>query len=55
MGLETENEVENSDVRRYYKMISALPFVSEEDVLYAWQQLRPLLPSDLDAFDAYIE
>jgi hypothetical protein len=55
MGLKTDYEVENSDVRRCYEMISALPFVPEDDVLYAWQQLRSLLPSDLDAFAAYIE
>ncbi len=55
MGLRTEYQVENSDVRKYYKMISALPFVPDDDVLYAWQQLRPQLPSDLHAFAAYIE
>ena len=53
MGLKTEYEVENSDVRRYYKLISALHFVPEDDVLYAWQQLRPLLPFVLDAYIEY--
>ncbi len=36
-------------------MMSALPFVPEDDVLYAWQQLRPQLPYDLHAFAAYID
>ena len=55
MGLKTEYEVEDSDVRKYYKLISALPFVPEDDVLDAWLQLRPLLPVDLTAFASYVE
>ena len=45
----------NSDVRKYYKLITALPFVAEDDVLDAWLQLRSQLPSDLAAFASYVE
>ena len=36
-------------------MISAFPFVPEDDVLITQQQLRPQLPFDVDAFAAWIE
>ena len=36
LGLKTEYEVEGSDVRKYYKMIAALPFIPEDDVLSTW-------------------
>ena len=52
MGLKTEYEVVNSDVRKYYKLITALPFVAEDDVLDAWLQLRSQLLSD---FASYVE
>ena len=55
LGLKTEYEVEGSDVRKYYKMIAALPFIPEDDVLSTWDQLRHLLHSDLSAFAAYLE
>ena len=47
--------MEGSDVRRYYKIISALPFIPEDEVLSAWEQLRPLLPADLSSFATYFE
>ena len=55
LGLKTEYDVEGSDVRRYYKIISALPFIPEDEVLSAWEQLRPLLPADLSSFATYFE
>ena len=44
-----------SKVRRCYKMISALPYLPDDDVLPALQQLRVLIPSDLSTFTAYFE
>ena len=41
VGFKTEYEVEGSEIRRYYKMINALTFASEGEVLNAWHQLRP--------------
>ena len=44
-----------SEIRRYYKIINALAFVPEDEVLNAWDQQRPQLPSDLSNFATYFE
>ena len=55
VGFKTEYEVEGLEIRRYYKMINTLPFVPEDEVLNAWDQLRPQLPSDLSSFTTYLD
>ena len=56
LGLRKEYDVEGaSNVRRYYKIISALPFIPTYEELSAWEQLRPLLPAHLFFFATYFE
>ena len=55
LGLKSEYEVEGSDIRKWYKIISALPFLPEDEVKTGWNRIRPLLPSDLAPFAAYFE
>ena len=55
IGLKTKYEMVGSGVKRYCKMINALPFAPEDEVLLAWDKLRPQLPSDLSSFAAYFE
>ena len=50
-----EYRVLNSDVRQYFKMVGAMPFVGPFDVDETWRLLKPLLPSEMDSFTDYFE
>ena len=45
-----EYQVENSPIRKAFKMIKALPFVPEHLIPTAWRNLKPTLPDDMRTF-----
>ena len=50
-----EYQVEGSEIRKYFKMMCALPFVPEDLIPTAWRHLKPLIPSDMSSFVDYFE
>ena len=50
-----EYQVENSPIRKAFKMIKALPFVPEDFIHTAWRNLKPTLPDDMRTFIDYFE
>ena len=50
-----EYQVQGSEVRKSFKMVSALPFVPEDVIPTAWRHLKPLMPNDMSSFVDYYE
>ena len=50
-----EYKVLGSDIRRSFQRIKSLPFVPVYDISYAWEVLKPTIPSDMADFSQYYE
>ncbi|KAL5260412.1 hypothetical protein ACHWQZ_G010511 [Mnemiopsis leidyi] len=50
-----EYQVENSPIRKAFKLIIALHFVPEDLIPTAWRHLKPTLPEDMRTFIDYYE
>ena len=50
-----EYNVLNSNIRKFFKILGAFPFLPEDLIDSSWRYVKPLIPSDMNPFVDYFE